>query len=93
MKDRSAIEIAVHISESVKENFSDIADIDFAIEELNRRKKEIAGRLKKNSSLLKNIINDKDIVKQLNKETLEDFCDSLAGVEDLVNSINSSIGV
>lgn len=92
MNSYSAIEIAVRISESIKENFSDIADIDFEIEELNRKKKKIAGRLKKNSCLLKNIINDKEVVKQLDKETLEDFCDSLAGVEDLINSIISNIG-
>ena len=41
------VELANHISESLNAHYRDIGDIDFLIEELNKKKKGIAKRMEK----------------------------------------------
>lgn len=78
------VELANHLSESLTAHYRDIGDIDFVIEELNRKKKAIARRMERDAAHLRKIINDKYFNDNVTASVIADLSDALDGVDELV---------
>lgn len=87
----NTVEFANHLSESINDDYRNVGDIDFLIEELNKKKKSIAKRIRKNSDILKMIITDTDFTSKLTKESLQEFKDAVDGIDELIESVDSCI--
>ena len=85
------VELANHISESLNNHYRDIGDIDFLIEELNKKKKGIARRMQTDAAHLRTIMTDATFVSNVSDQALNDFKEALEGVDDLIEIINESI--
>lgn len=85
------VELANHISESLNAHYRDIGDIDFLIEELNRKKKGIAKRMKVDAAHLRTIMTDATFVNGVTDQDLNNFKEALDGVDELVEVINYNI--
>ena len=87
------IELANHISESLNSHYQDINDIDFMIEELNKKKKGIARRMEKDAAHLRTIITDATFSSGVSSTALDNFKEALDGVDELVEIVNKNITV
>lgn len=85
------IELANHISESLNSHYRDIGDIDFLIEELNKKKKGIACRMEKDAAHLRTIMTDATFSNGVSEKALADFREALEGVDELVEIVNKNI--
>jgi hypothetical protein len=85
------VELANHISESLNAHYRDISDIDFLIEELNRKKKGIAKRMKVDAAHLRTIMTDATFVNGVTDQDLNNFKEALDGVDELIEVINYNI--
>ncbi len=85
------VELANHISESLNSHYRDIGDIDFLIEELNKKKKGIARRMEKDAAHLRTIMTDATFASGVNEKAMNDFKEALEGVDELVEIINKNI--
>lgn len=86
----SIVELANHISKSLDAHYRDIGDIDFMIDELIKKRKGIARRMKNDAVQLRSLMNDSTFVSSVNDETMTSFKDALSGVDELVESINGN---
>ncbi len=91
MKLTGLVELANNLSQSLNNHYADINDIDFMIEELNKKKKGIAHRMEKDALHLRSIMTDAAFVNGVNEQTLSDFNEALEGVDELVDVIKSNI--
>lgn len=80
------VELANHISESLNSHYRDIGDIDFLIEELNKKKKGIVRRMGKDAAHLRTIMTDATFANNVNDKTISDFKEALDGVDELVRT-------
>lgn len=80
------VELANHISESLNSHYRDIGDIDFLIEELNKKKKGIVRRMDKDAAHLRTIMTDATFANNVNNKTMADFKEALDGVDELVRT-------
>lgn len=80
------VELANHISESLNSHYRDIGDIDFLIEELNKKKKGIVRRMGKDAAHLRTIMTDATFANSVNDKTISDFKEALDGVDELVRT-------
>lgn len=87
----SMVELANHISESINSHYRDIGDIDFLIEELNKKKKGIARRMEKDAAHLRSIMMDASFSKNVTSKSMRDFKEALDGVDELVEIIKHNI--
>jgi len=78
------VELANHLSESVNAHYRDINDIDFIIEELNNKKKQIARLMEKDAKHLRRILDDESFRKSVTASCINDFTEALDGVDELV---------
>ena len=85
------VELANHISESLNNHYRDIGDIEFLIEELNKKKKGIARRMQTDAAHLRTIMTDATFASNVNEQAMSDFREALDGVDELVEIINESI--
>lgn len=85
------IELANHISESIEMHYHDISDIDYLIEELNKKRKSITKRMEIDALYLHTIITDSTFVNNVNDKALADFKLALRGVDELVKSTKTNI--
>lgn len=85
------VELANHISESLNNHYRDIGDIEFLIEELNKKKKGIARRMQTDAAHLRTIMTDATFASNVNEQAMADFREALDGVDELVEIINESI--
>ena len=85
------VELANHISESLNAHYRDIGDIDFLIEELNKKKKGIAKRMEKDAAHLRTIMTDATFASGITKQSMDDFKEALEGVDELVEIIKCNI--
>ncbi len=85
------VELANHLSYSLNNHYADINDIDFMIEELNKKKKAIAMRMEKDALRLHSIMNDTTFVNGINEQALSDFNEALESVDELVDVIKYNI--
>ena len=85
------IELANHISESLNAHYRDIGDIDFLIEELNKKKKGIAKRMETDAAHLRTIMTDATFASNVNEKAMNDFKEALEGVDELVEIIKCNI--
>ena len=85
------IELANHISESLNAHYQDVNDIDFMIEELNKKKKGIARRMERDAAHLRTIITDATFSCGVNSTALENFKEALDGVDELVDIVTKNI--
>ena len=87
------VELANHISESLNAHYRDIGDIDFLIEELNRKKKGIAKRMEVDAAHLRTIMTDATFANSVNDKAMADFKETLDGVDELIELINDSVTI
>lgn len=80
------IELANHISESLNSHYRDIGDINFLIEELNKKKKSIARRMEVDAAYLRTIMTDATFADNVNNKVMSDFKEALDGVDELVRT-------
>ena len=85
------VELANHISESLNNHYRDIGDIEFLIEELNKKKKGIARRMQTDAAHLRTIMTDATFASNVNEQAMSNFREALDGVDELVEIINESI--
>lgn len=85
------VELANHISESLNAHYQDINDIDFMIEELNKKKKGIAKRMERDAAHLRTIITDATFSNGVSSTALDNFKEALDGVDELVEIVNKNI--
>jgi len=85
------VELANHLSMSLNNHYRDIGDIDFMIEELNKKKKGIARRMQKDATQLRAIMNDATFINGVNEKAKCDFKDALDGVDELIEVVNSNM--
>jgi len=85
------VELANHLSMSLNNHYADINDIDFMIEELNKKKKGIARRMRKDADHLRTIMTDSTFVSGVSTKAMEDFKEALDGVDELVEIINTNL--
>lgn len=85
------VELANHISESLNSHYRDIGDIDFMIDELNKKKKGIAKRMEKDAAHLRTIMTDATFSNGVTDKAMQDFREALEGVDELVEIINCNI--
>ena len=85
------IELVNHISESLNAHYRDIGDIDFLIEELNKKKKGIAKRMEKDAAHLRTIMSDSTFFNGITSDLLTSFGEALDGVDELVEIVNKDI--
>lgn len=85
------IELANHISESLNAHYQDVNDIDFMIEELNKKKKGIARRMERDAAHLRTIITDATFSSGVSSTALDNFKEALDGVDELVEVVNKNI--
>lgn len=85
------VELANHISESINNHYHDIGDIDFLIEELNKKKKGIARRMQVDAAHLRTIMTDATFSNGVTDKAMQDFKEALEGVDELVEIINCNI--
>lgn len=85
------VELADNLSQSLNNHYADINDIDFMIEELNKKKKGIARRMRKDADHLRTIMTDAAFVNGVNTKAMDDFKEALEGVDELVEIINANI--
>lgn len=78
------IELANHLSNSLTNEYSDICDIDFMIEELNHKKKAIAKRMEKDALNLRTILNNSYFKDNVTESARNAFAEALDGIDDLV---------
>ena len=85
------VELANHISESLNTHYRDINDIDFLIEELNKKKKGIAKRMEVDAAHLRTIMTDATFSSGINEKAMNDFKEALEGVDELIEIIKCNI--
>ena len=85
------VELANHISESLNNHYHDIGDIDFLIEELNKKKKGIARRMQVDAAHLRTIMTDATFSNGVTDKAMQDFKEALEGVDELVEIISCNI--
>lgn len=85
------VELANHISESLNAHYQDINDIDFMIEELNKKKKGVARRMERDATHLRTIMTDATFSNGISSSALENFKEALDGVDELVEIVNKNI--
>lgn len=85
------IELANHISESLNAHYQDVNDIDFMIEELNKKKKGVARRMERDAAHLRTIITDATFSSGVSSTALDNFKEALDGVDELVEVVNKNI--
>lgn len=85
------VELANHISESLNNHYHDIGDIDFLIEELNKKKKGIARRMQVDAAHLRTIMTDATFSNGVTDKAMQDFKEALKGVDELVEIISCNI--
>lgn len=78
------VELANHLSESVNAHYRDINDIDFIIEELNSKKKQIARLMQKDAKQLRLILSNQTFQDNVTEACRNDFAEALDGVDDLI---------
>lgn len=85
------VELANNLSMSLNNHYRDIGDVDFLIEELNRKKKGIARRMQKDAAQLRTIMTDATFVNGVDDKAINDFKEALEGVDELVEIIFEGI--
>lgn len=85
------IELANHISESLNAHYQDVNDIDFMIEELNKKRKGVARRMERDAAHLRTIITDATFSSGVSSTVLDNFKEALDGVDELVEIVNKNI--
>ena len=85
------VELANNLSMSINNHYRDIGDIDFLIEELNKKKKTIARRMRKDADNLKAIMKDPTFSDNVDEKVMNDFKEALDGVDELVEIVSNNI--
>lgn len=67
----------------IQEHYHDISDIDYMIEELKHKRNTYEKRLVRDCNKLSNLLNSKDITKELTPDFIEDLNEAILFVNDL----------